>query len=171
MSQVDAIRTRMKDIPAYLAEIIDGEYEAGAADIAAEAKQRAPGNFGILKNEIGYEKTADMDYEVFSRTMYSAYVEFGTRTQVYIPTGLEEYAAQFIGSPGATNLSAKEAIFLWCKEKGIEESAWYPIFVTLMTKGQKPHPFFFPAVDRQLPLIVNRIVKALVNDAFKNLQP
>lgn len=168
--QIAAISSRLKDLPADLTEIFDGELMDGAANIAFEAAQRAPGNLGRLKGAIGSEKTAPFNYRVYARTDYAPYVEFGTRAQVVIPPGLEAYAAQFMASSAVTAQSAKEAIFKWCKERGIEDGAWYAIYISIMVNGSRPHPFFFPAVDRQLPIIVNRIVSALSGSAFQNLQ-
>lgn len=164
---LDALRGRLRDMPATLARVVDKELEDGCQSIVAEAKQRAPVDQGILVNEIGFQKVNDLAYAVYSNALYSAYVEFGTRANVSIPPGLEEFASQFIGSPGASSLSAKEAIFAWCKRMGIDPKAWYAIYITLMVSGVKPHPFFFPAVNRILPIMINRITKTLVQEAFK----
>lgn len=167
LTQIRAVVSRLKDLPQHLTELVDAELNDGAEAIAAEAKQRAPGDQGLLRNEIGAQKIGTLAYEVYSNALYSAFLEFGTRANVDIPPGLEEYAAQFIGSAGATALTAKDAIFAWCERKGIDKSAWYAIYITLLTKGGKPHPFFFPAVNRILPIIINRITKVLSEDAFK----
>lgn len=167
LSSIEAFRQRMDNLPDTIVQRLDAELGAGASDIAGEAAQRASENYGFLQQGIGWNKNAVMDYSVFSRVAYSPYVEFGTRANVSIPPGLEEFASQFMGSAGATELSAKEAIFAWCERQGIDKEAWYAIYITLMTKGGKPHPFFFPAVNRQTPLIYNRIIKALTEDVFK----
>lgn len=167
LSQIEAFRQRMVAAPAMIIEKVDAELEVGAEDIAAEARERAPGDVGFLKQGIIAEHPGKLQHFVISRVLYSAYVEFGTRANVQVPSGLESFAAQYIGSPGATELGAKEAIFAWCSRKGIEQKAWYAIYITLMTKGMRPHPFFFPAVNRQLPLIKNRVIKTLTQDVFK----
>lgn len=167
MNQVVAIATRLQGISATMEASIDAILANGANAIAAEAKQRAPGDSGFLRNSIVVEKLGSMQYNVAALELYAAYVEFGTRANVSVPPELEAYAMEFIGSPGATALSAKEAIFNWCKRKGIDESAWYAIYITIMTKGGQPHPFFFPAVSRILPIIINQVTKFLVEDAFK----
>jgi HK97 gp10 family phage protein len=167
LTEVEQLATRMKSLPDVLTQRIRLELQDGAQAIASEAIQRSPGNNGILRNEIGYEKEDDLNFVVFSNALYSAYVEFGTRANVDIPPGLEAYAAQFIGSPGASSLSAKEAIFEWCRQRGIDEKAWYAIYVTLLTNGGQPHPFFFPAVNRILPIITNRITEVLLENAFQ----
>lgn len=167
LSSFERLASRLKDVPDNLQEMIDQELRKGCEEIAVEARIRAPADDGFLQNGIGVDQLGPMSYNVFSNQLYSAYVEFGTRANVQIPDGLEEYAAQFIGSPGASALSAKEAIFIWCDHKGIDKKAWYAIYITLMTKGGKPHPFFFPAVYRILPIIVNRILQRLTTDVFQ----
>lgn len=169
LSQIKAIQERMKDLPAKMSAMIDVEIQDGARAIAAEAKLRAPGDYGFLKNEIGSAPTGLMQATVFSAALYSPYVEFGTRANVQIPAGLEEYAAQFKGpASGVSSLAAKEAIFAWCKRKGIEEEAWYAIYVSLMTKGIRANPFFFPAFNRIQPIIINKVLKILAEDAFSS---
>lgn len=154
---------RIKAAPQAIANKIAFELQDGAQNIAAEAKQRAPGDQGILRNEIGVAKIDNLTYEVFSGAEYSPFVEFGTLSKVEIPAGLEEYAAQFRGGAGinAGSLSFKQAIFNWCERKGIDKSLWYPIFISIATKGVRAQPFFFPAVTRQAPLIIDRVTKAL----------
>lgn len=161
MSSFDEIGRRLDQATAAMREVIDAELQDGCNAIAAEAKQRAPADDGILRNAIGVDKDAEMVYTVFCRVLYAAFVEFGTRVNVEVPPGLEQFAMQYKGLNPPSNLTAKEAIFEWCKHKGIEEQYWYPIFVTIMVKGIKPHPFFFPALQRQLPIMRDRIARVL----------
>lgn len=167
LTELEAFMHRIKELPGVYFERIDQELSDGAENIAAEAKQRAPGDTGFLRQGIGAEKISPLSYRVYSRQLYSAYVEFGTRLNVSVPPGLESFAIQYIGSPGSTILGAKEAIFAWCARKGIDKKAWYAIYITLMTKGAEPHPFFFPAVNRQLPIIKNRVLKAVTEGLYK----
>lgn len=157
---LNELKQRLNSLPDKLTTRIDAELKDGAATIATEAKNRAPANTGILRNLIGSDKVAALSYEVFSGAEYSGFIEFGTGTFVSIPAGLEEYASQFVISGGSA-LSAKEAIFQWCKDKGIDEKAWYAIYITIMRAGIHPQPFFFPAKDRQEPIIIERVGKAV----------
>lgn len=161
---INELLSKLKSLPGDITKKIDFELRDGAQSIAAEAKQRAPADQGILRNEIGTEQKAPMNYEVFSGAEYSPFVEFGTLTKVNIPAGLEEYAAQFKGGGHLIggSLSLKQAIFNWCERKGIDKSAWYAIYISIAVNGIRPHPFFFPAVTRQSPIIVDRVKKALL---------
>lgn len=168
-ADLERFNQRLVFLPDEMVKVVDIELKDGAAAIASEAKQRAPGVFGFLRQGIGSGKTGYLEYEVYSNQMYSAYVEFGTRSKVEVPTELQAYASQFMGSPGASALSAKEAIFKWCERKGIDKNLWYPIYVNIMTYGSKPHPFFFPAYYRIKPIIENRILQAVTKDVFSGL--
>lgn len=164
---MDHLLDRLRKAPDNITKQVDQILSRGAEDIAGEAKQRAPVDQGFLKNEIKARHVEILSHEVVSLNSISPYVEFGTLHKVQIPSGLEEYAAQFKGdfasgtySEGG-GLTAQEAIFAWCKRKGIEEDAWWPIYISVITTGSKAHPFFFPAVERIKPIIINQVEKAL----------
>lgn len=164
---MDGLLQKLRALPAKVTTAVAAEIQDGAQSIAAEAKQRASGDQGILRNEIAAIKVDATTWQVVSGADYSPYVEFGTGEKVQIPAGLEEYAAQFkgdfsSGTLGAgSNLTAKEAIFNWCERKGIDKELWYPVYVSIMVHGTEPQPFFFPAAFRQEPIIVDKIKKAL----------
>jgi HK97 gp10 family phage protein len=158
---LDELLAKLKGMPAAIVKGVDIELKDGAEQIAGIAKSNAPANTGLLQQGIGAEKEGDLSYNVYSNAEYSAFVEFGTLTKVQIPPGLEEYAAQFKGGTAPGALSAKEAIFAWCRDKGIEEAAWFAIFISIMTNGIEPQPFFFPAKDIQEPKIIQSVENAL----------
>lgn len=93
---------------------LSGILESGAQRFVAGAKRAAPVNFGVLRNEISYEKLGDLNFEVVSNAYYSPYLEWGTITHVNVPGEYADYAAQFKGN-------------------GIRK-----------TGGIYPHPYFFP---------------------------
>lgn len=155
------LRARLANADKNITKAVSFQLGAGANDIAGNAKLRAPGDQGILQNLISAAKIDPLNWQVVSGADYSPYVEFGTGTKVSIPPGLEEYAVQFKGNGASIGLSAKEAIFAWCARHGVDKSAWYAIYISIMANGIKPQPFFFPAVNRQTPLIIDRVNKAL----------
>lgn len=164
---MDGLLQRLRAMPANVTAAIAAEIQDGAQSIAAEAKQRAPGDQGILRNEIAAVRIDATTWQVVSGADYSPFLEFGTGEKVQIPAGLEEYAAQFKGDfssgtygPGS-NLTAKEAIFNWCERKGIDQKLWYAIYVSIMIHGTEPQPFFFPAALRQESIIIDRVKKVL----------
>ena len=166
---MDELLSKLRSLPENITAAVGAEIQDGAQSIAAEAKRRAPGDQGFLRNQIAAIKSGDLSWNVVSGADYSAYLEFGTGEKVQIPAGLEDYAAQFkgdfaSGTLGAgSNLSAKDAIFNWCERKGIDQELWYPIYVSIIVHGISPQPFFFPAALRQEPIILDRIKKALAD--------
>lgn len=158
---------KLKKIPADITAAVSAELQDGANSIAAEAKQRAPADQGLLRNLISVNKVDAITFEVISGASYSPFVEFGTLEKVSIPAGLEEYAAEFKGNFASGTyseggeLTFKEAIFAWCERKGIDPKLWYAIYVSIAIHGSEPQPFFFPAAQRQTPIIIDRVEKAV----------
>ena len=125
---------RLKKAPETMRKEIAAEFLDASNVIAQEAKQRAPVNYGILKNSIVVDppRNNGLSIGVSALANYSAYVEFGTGTKVDVPEdpeGLPEYALQF---------------------KGHKE-----------IPGMHARPYFFPAVRRQIPIIIKRIKAVL----------
>lgn len=158
---LDTLLAKLNGMPVAVTKSVDIELKDGSEQMAGIAKTQAPGNTGSLRQGIGSEKEADLDYNVFSNVEYSAFVEFGTGTHVEVPPGLEEYAAQFKGTGTSGALSAKDAIYAWCKDKGIDPKAWYAIYVSIMVNGIHPQPFFFSAKAIQEPKIIKGVEDAL----------
>lgn len=130
----DELVARLEKAPELLNDEVKAKIEDGAQAIAAEAKQRAPVNFGILKNLIVVTQNAQSQgasANVESLAEYSAYVEFGTGTRVSIAVDPDE--------------REYEASFKTGKE----------------VPGMYARPFLFPALHRIAPIIVNDIEKSL----------
>lgn len=94
------LKKKFQQIPERVAEEIDGAMQVAATDFEDRAVAMVPVDTGRLKGGISAQRLAEMDWEVTSIVEYSAYVEFGTRSSVFIPKGLEEYAKQFQTSDG-----------------------------------------------------------------------
>jgi len=147
------------DLHAFITEV-DLELHAGAVDIEREAVSRAPVNLGNLKSSIVIEPKAPnggLKYEVVCGAVYAPFIEFGTRKQVKVPSGYEQYAAQFKGASTGSTRSFKEAILQWMKDKGIDMKFAYPIMRKIMIEGIKPQPFMIPAFEMFKDEIIKRI--------------
>ncbi len=152
---------KLKNMPEILQKEIGGEVEDAARLWATGAKNDAPVDQGFLRGLITSAKTGPMMAEATSPSEYSAYVEWGTKSRVRVPTDLQQYALQF-KSAGGGGVDPKPFIFAWCKRKDIPEKAWWPVFISIMVKGIRPHPFFFvqvPVVEKQLINNVRNILK------------
>jgi hypothetical protein len=154
---LERLQKNLNQLPKKLRKEIGAELGFATEQMADYARNDAPADQSFLRQEITVKKIDELDYEYISGADYSPYVEFGTRHKVQIPAGLSEVAAEFKGRKGASSLSVKELIFAWCKRKGIEEKAWYPIYVSLMVNGIAPHPFFFKQVERVRPQLIKNI--------------
>lgn len=139
---LDKIIKKFGAIPKNVKEETDGVFAIAANDYVNRAVSDAPVDQGILKNEISSYKEKDLTYVVVSGAEWSAFIEFGTRSRVQVPSDLTAYAAQFKGG-GISGKGAKQKIFDWCKRVGIPEEAWWSVFINVMTIGIHPHPFFF----------------------------
>lgn len=157
------IKKKMDKITAQVKQAVDDELYAFGFDTVAMAKQLAPADEGILRNRIVMEKT-ELAVEISVAVNYAAYLEFGTRSfaAIYVatlPPTWQEYAATFKGGGGGFEDYFRN-IFEWCKRKGIEESAAYPIAISILRNGIRPHPYLYPAIETNLIKLKARL-KAL----------
>lgn len=159
-------QAKFNALPARLKIEIKAEIQNSANEWVGLAKRDAAqnGDTGTLIREISSLQVGELTWEVVSGANYAGYVEFGTRSRVEIPTGLEAVASEVQAQKTSTSVSAKEAIFAWCKRKGIDEKLWYPIFISLMTKGMHAHPYFFKQraiIEPQLRQRIDQILKSI----------
>lgn len=124
---------------------IDDITQANAIEMAGDATKRAPEAFGKLKQSISYSKVADLKWKANTNKVYAAYMEFGTGTKVQIPAEFSDMAKSFQSGGKGNFKQALENIKLWCKKKGIDEKAAYPILLSILRVGVNPQPFFYPA--------------------------
>ena len=118
-----------------------------ANEIALDAKTRLQPNVdrGKLIGSVYVEETDKLTQAIGSRLPYAGYIEFGTGVKVEIPAEMREVAASIRGKGGGSFKEGLKAIKEWCKRKGIDEDAAYPIFVSILNNGQTAKPFLYPA--------------------------
>lgn len=100
--------------------------------------------------------------EVVATAKYAAYIEFGTRkfAAAYVgslPQDWQTYAATFQGPAGGTFADLVKSIMGWCKRKGIDDKAAYPIARKIIIDGIKQRPFLYPSVIKNTPLLIQDI--------------
>ena len=72
---------------------VDRLVQDNALLVESEAKLNAPkGVNSVLRGSIKTQKDEEMKRIVVADTHYAPYVEFGTKSKVDIPSGLEDYA-------------------------------------------------------------------------------
>jgi HK97 gp10 family phage protein len=83
--------------------------------VESKAKRNAPVDTGRLRSSIVTTKATQTD--LVARTEvgvnYAPYIEFGTRSKVDVPAGLESYALQFKGSGGGSGGGMRAQPFLF----------------------------------------------------------
>ncbi len=104
----------------------------------------------------------DGNVSVQASARYAAYIEFGTRkfAAAYVsslPADWASYAATFKGSAGGTFKEMVLSIMAWCKRKGIDDKAAYPIARSIMINGIRPKPFIYPSFNAEFPLLIQDI--------------
>lgn len=128
---------------------IDLELEAIAFQVEGDAKKLAPKNFGKLAQSISHKKVKSLVWKVTVNEIYGPYMEFGTGAKVRVPVEFAEMAKSFQGKKGTgTFKDALEAIKVWCRSKGIDEKAAYPILAKILGAGISPQPFLYPAYKK-----------------------
>jgi len=127
------------------AKVAAGETEAAARDISSQAVRLAPANFGKLRQSIQPEKIAKLSWEVQAMAAYSGYVEFGTGSHVSVPKEMQEQATALRNLSKGSFDDALDSIRDWCRAKGIDERAAYPILMSILKEGLRPQPYLYPA--------------------------
>lgn len=141
---------------------INLEIEAIAIQVEGDAKKMAPKNFGKLDQSISHYKVKDLVWKVTVNEVYGAYMEFGTGTKVKVPAEFAEIAKEFKGKKSKGNWKdALESIKIWCKSKGIDEKAAYPILAKILGAGVNPQPFLYPAYKKGEKDLMKNLEKLL----------
>jgi len=133
----------------------------GALKVESSAKQNAPVDMGALRSSIKTGKFGELGREVFTKLEYAPYVEFGTKSKVDIPPGLESYALQFKGRKGDFD-TLLQNIKGWARRKGLDPGVAYPIAVKIAREGRRAQPYLFPAFEQHRPRII-RNLKRVIN--------
>lgn len=181
---LDKLKKKFGSIPENLKAEVDAEMSAVATGFVNRAVEDAPVDVGTIRNQITSNRVGEMDYEIVSGASYSPYVEFGTKSRVKIPAGLESYAAQFRGKGKGDYYDFLNAILDWVKRKGIGGTykgsieklsnkkkdqlvqVAEAIAFSIIRHGVRPHPFFF----KQMPMAqaeLNKNLKEVVKRALE----
>ena len=128
--KVQGINEAIKALKKYESEVVrDTAKEMNRAMLMTqtEAKLRAPVDTGRLRSSIvtTKAKVSDLVASTVVNVNYAPFVEFGTRSSVEVPQGLEEYALQFKGNnSGGVGMTARPFLFpAWEKERPKFEQA------------------------------------------------
>lgn len=168
-----------------ITNIVDQELQSMAKDWVAGAKRDAPVDQGTLKGSISYLKEGER-INIVSQAFYSPFIEFGTKGNYRPIPGTENIAAQFKGYKGGDIMQMLRMIVRWVNRKGItgsysvktrrrlgskvsqyaeDYSAAWPILMSILKHGVKPHPYFFKQQHVVWPQMVRNIQKRIEKDS------
>jgi HK97 gp10 family phage protein len=153
--QLTDLINRLNKAEVKVKKVVDRYVSAAALDGEAEAKRLAPVNFGKLRQSINSGKVTEMNYKIGANVPYAAFMEFGTGAKVKVPTELKALAIQFKGGKGGDFESGLESVKDWCRSKGIDEEAAYPIFISILNNGVEPQPYLYPALLKARKILIN----------------
>jgi len=161
---VRGIEAKLDKAKKGISETMVSELNRWAVLTVNDAKQMAPVDEGFLRNSISPVLAAPGNLKAFVvvSANYAAYIEFGTRSfaAAYVsslPADWQQYAATFRGSTGGTYQDFIIRLMGWMKRKGIDEDAAYVIAKKILRTGIRPHPFLFPAVQKNTIELKNRL--------------
>lgn len=148
MSNVKGLKELLKTLKIPISDI-DKIVAANNSEMAQKARSKAPVDRGQIHQNIEPVKFGELHYGVVANAKHSGWVEFGTGTKVRVPPELAEDAAALKGLRGGTFEEGLRNIRDWCRRKGIDEEAAYPIFISILRKGIEPQPYMYPAFISQ----------------------
>lgn len=170
---IDSVNKRFAKLSNDIKTNIKDEVAASCLKIQSDAKKLAPANLGTLRGSI-YIAEEDKGpnkyvFGVGSNASYAAYVEFGTGGKVRIPSGYEDYAAQFKNKKGGKFKDMVLALMEWgikkgyiTPGKGARQHAYF-MALKILSKGLRAQGFLIPAFEAEKPKLIQRIEKILKN--------
>ena len=181
---------KLNNLEEKVKKIVDDELNAFGLETVSMAKTLAPVDEGFLRNSITFEKQP-LSVEIVVAANYAAYLEFGTRgfAAAYVsslPPDWQAFAAQFKGKGGGDYYDFLNNILDWVMRKGIANrysvktkkaikiklgsgsedenrlaEVAYATALSILRKGIKPHPFLYPAIEKNKEILINNL-KAVI---------
>lgn len=163
-------------------EIVSANVQEAAAEFAAGASRDVPIDQANLKRSISYYMENDLSAVIVAQSFYAAFIEFGTKGKYTPIPGTEAIASAFKGYRGGDFQQMLRMIAMWAGRKGItgrysvktrrrlgskgqkqaeDLAAAWPIAMSILKNGIKPHPFFFKQMEVVWPKMVSNIERAL----------
>ena len=160
-AELQELLTKISKVDQEVRVKTDRAIEASARNIEASAKRKVPrGVSNNLQNSIGV-RGSFLEREVYSDSKYAPFVEFGTKSKVDVPSGLEGYAMQFKGGRGGSFEELEKSIARWADAKNIDPEAVFPIAMNIAKFGVKAQPFLFPSFFAERPKLIRKLKRIL----------
>lgn len=164
-----AFNLKVKKFEAGTIKTIADELNRFGTKTVADAKRLVPFDEGLLARSISHTNATPqkLSVGVVVAANYGAYLEFGTRKfaaqyVASLPPLWQQYAASFKGKSGGSYNDFILRITDWVKRKGIAkgddtDQIAYLIARKILREGIRPQPFLFPAVQKNLIELKNRL--------------
>ena len=95
---LDQLVRKLKTLPANIRKDTISDIQDAADSIVRDAGNAAPVDLGTLKQSIwNFPRNGGLNYVIRVDAKHAPYIEFGTGTEVEVPTELTAYAEQFRG--------------------------------------------------------------------------
>jgi len=131
--------------------------ERNSNNIRDNAKAKAAKDTGKLIKSIATRFVNDgFTGIIYAGAEHSAYIEFGTRRGIRIPSGYEDLASQFKGAGNAAPPTS--ALKEWAERHGMTGKE-YVLSKAIQRRGTKPQPFLIPAFEMQKAPFIADIYK------------
>jgi hypothetical protein len=161
ISGFDQFQNKMKELQEKFPANLNFIAKDAADQWSLLAARQAPKDVGKL-GVISSKQIENGKWEVDGNKEYSAYMEWGTKSRVNVPSEFQNYASTFMG--GSSGGNVKELIYSWVLRKGLPASLQWPIFISIIKKGVRPHPYFFvqkPIIEQQLLRDLKQLISQL----------
>jgi hypothetical protein len=185
ISGINGVKAQFTSMAKEAKEIVEVNLESMAQEWVNGAKRDAPKDESRLAGSISYSENniaGQKSFVIVAQVFYAPFMEFGTKGK-YLPIpGTEAIAEQFKGYKGGSFQQLLIAITRWVKRKGIsgtysvktrrrkgskinqyaeDYAAAWPIALSILRNGIRPHPYFFKQQDVVWPEMVRRIKQGL----------
>lgn len=173
-------------LPPQAQKELKAEVQFLAEEIKNAAQKDAPTDEGALKGRITTKNVGLIGSDVNAQAGYAGYQEFGTKSKVKIPAGLEDVAAAIRGS-SPSQANPVEALMGWVERKGIAtngkrsrsrnalqaiKSTAFAIWRHIKRFGIKAQPFFYTSKSgvnrvKEGEKTLNQRMKRILSDLIK----
>jgi hypothetical protein len=171
---LDDILNELANLSVEIKEEVDAELYTAAHHYRELAVKDSPEYDGRLRGSIGVSEIKG-GYEVFAKTKYAAYMEFGTKSKYRAIPGID--ASKYRGKGEGNFKQFLASLTKWVQKKGFastfingsskrskkksailkEKQAAYAIANSILKHGVKPHPFFFKHREVVFPELLKRL--------------
>ncbi len=170
IKNLDKTLSEIKAYPQDVERIINNEFKAFGLSTVNDAKRLAPVDEGRLRESIG-SVIGSLSISVTVNVDYAAYLEFGTKSfaAAYVatlPPDWQAFAEQYKGNAGGSFQEFVMRLQRWVRLKGIAsgkdiDQAAYAIALSILRKGIKPHPYLFPAFEKNKIELIKQLKQQL----------